>query len=559
MLPTHSKALLAISAASLLVACNGLIGDPAPGGGLDTNPQAVCTDRSVMGTAEGGVRRLSSIELRNSLKALIGDDVWNAIPAAVSTLPIDGDARELFAPGPNAGQVDAMVEVASQAASVIAGDTTIRTRVVGACASSEHPADTCIRAFVQSFGKRAYRRPLTNDEVTTYVQGYNAAEADIALQVVIARLLIAPQTQFVIENGKEVDGKRVRLTDFEIASRIAFAVTQQAPDDALLQAAERGELGTLDQVQTQVRRLMSTPAARETMRELASYWFNFAHIQPSTRTAIRRGWTSEGLSQEVQEEALDFVEHVFFEGDGGVAELLSTNLVFPKGERIAEIYGTSASADGVVPPKARRGILTRAALLVNTLDFTSPIHRGAGLLRRALCQDIPSPDPEDVAARQTEVETFTRLDHSTRDVTTNLTSPAFCQTCHVNINAVGFLFEGYDELGALRDKELVFDESNTIVVEHPIDTAVSNVSLGGVDSGPLANADDLIDYLLEQQPLVAECFAKQALRFVRYRKDARSDACAIQDAAKAMGEGGSLVDGFVALAGGEQIFWRAAP
>ncbi len=543
-----------------LAACNGMIGDALVGGAND-NPQAACVDRSVMGTADTAVRRLSSTELHNSLRALVGDDVWSAIPAAVSTLPIDGDARELFAPGADAGLVDSMVEVASEAASRIAGDNTIRQRIVGTCATTDHPVDACVRTFVQTFGKRAYRRPLTNDEVTTYLQGYAATDAEVALQVLIARLLMAPSTQFVIEAGESVEGKRVRLSGFEVASRLAFAVTQRAPDDALLAAADRGELSTLPQVQAQARRLMATPEARETLRELGRYWFNFAHIQPSTRTAGRLGWSSEGLSQEVQREALDFVEHVVFEQAGGIGELLSTNMVFPAGERIARIYGTSVAADGVgiVPSEPRRGILTRAALLVNTLDHTSPIHRGANLLRRSLCQDIPTPDPEQVSERQAEVQEFTREEHSTREITDNLTSPAFCQTCHQSINAVGYLFEGYDELGMKRTKEVVYDEANSVIAEHAVDTSVGNLSLAGIDSGALSGSDALVDFLLGQEPLVAECFARQALRFVRYRKDTRSDACAIDDAAAVMAQGGSLVDGFVALAGGEQIFWRGSP
>ncbi len=541
--------------------CLGNIGD-VPAGTDVPGPEAgaaavVCKDPALLGTKDTAVRRLTRDELIGTLRSLLGDEVVDSLATYIAVLPIEPPDVETFSPTHSDAHVSAAIALTDAIANKVASDSATRTRIIGACATSAAPPSTCVEAFVKSFGRLAFRRALAADEVKAFVDDYNATDADFALEVLVARLLNAPDVQFVIERGSEAQGNRVRLSDYDVATRLSFALLRRPPDAALLDAAERGRLRDLAGVRAEIRRLIDSDETRATVRALFAYWFDLSPGSVSSDSARRAGIDPRGLMQELNEEALDFIDHVIWDGDGDFSALFNSSLIVPKTERVAAIYGVERSDTPVTPKVMRPGILAHAALLTNTAAQTSPIHRGAEVLKRFLCQAIPPPDASAIADSQKAIEMMTREDYSTRELAMALTSPPACAACHIPINAIGFAFEGYDELGRDRTKEVVYSPDDTVIAEHAIDTSGPGFALGDAESGALAGANDLVTFISRQDDVLAECYARQLLRFTRLRPETSADGCAMAASYDVLRSSGTLVDGLIAMVGGEQIFWRA--
>ena len=144
--------------------------------------------------------------------------------------------------------------------------------LVGSCATDTSSSNdaSCLTAFIQRFGARALRRPLTTDEVTFYtgVYGSSTAPSAAAYADVVAVMLNSPDFQYLVEHGDQpVAGQTgvYTLSPYELASRLSYHVWDTMPDDQLWQAASDGTLLQDTVYQAQVDRLFAAPRARATM------------------------------------------------------------------------------------------------------------------------------------------------------------------------------------------------------------------------------------------------------------------------------------------------------
>jgi hypothetical protein len=135
-----------------------------------------------------------------------------------------------------------MFAVALRAADLIVDDAKARATVLDACAAETTWDATCAETIVRKFGTKAYRRPLTDDEVASYRASYDASGGGVlGLKRVFMRVLLAPPMTYHLELGQpDSSGARLRLTDHEIASRISYRTIGSAPDAALLDDARAG-------------------------------------------------------------------------------------------------------------------------------------------------------------------------------------------------------------------------------------------------------------------------------------------------------------------------------
>jgi hypothetical protein len=399
---------------------------------------------------------------------------------------------------------------AETVAARVAGDAAILARIVPCDAADAG----CPGEFVQAFGRRAFRRPLTADETTRlsalFAQGATLVASGDAfrdgVRLVVEYALQSPKFLYRNELGTETNAEGlITLDDWEMASRLSFFLWNSIPDAALLDAVEGGELASEDGVGVAVLRLLADPKALATnVRFHAQAWQfgRFSRIAPDGDTYPD---APSDIVTRVDASARRFIEEVVTEG-GGLSEFLTAPYAFADSE-LAPLYGTSASGgltridfDG----GERKGFLMQLGFLASHAYSikTDPIHRGLFVLREILCRDIPDPP---AGASETPLPETNEPIETTREEISLLTGQDQCIGCHVDINAPGFAFEGFDAVGAVRTMENDVD----------VDTSGELV----IDGAPVtfANAGELVDALAASSE-AKSCYAGKWLAFAYGRR-----------------------------------------
>jgi hypothetical protein len=533
---------------------------PEPPPGVEFKFQ--CTDPSTRGQAESVVRRFTKPELVNTLTALLGTEIVQdvAVQTQLHTLPDDVVANAVtdIPQSLTAARATAMLELATSASELSFVSATTRDRIYGACSGAAMVPDSCAQGFISSFGQLVYRRPLSAAESASLMASYQSAPGQEGLKRVLMQLLLSPALAFHLEVGGAVQGNRVRLTDFEIASRISYRIANTMPDDALLKAAAAGQLQDLATVRAHARRLLlSSPTATAKVQDFFRFYLQLdATSVPLTAAAQLDGIDAAGLKAEMAQETRDFLYHLLWTKQAPFKELLTSRDVFAKSARMAQILETTQS-DGMTPTQttaAHAGILLRPAFLAGADTQTKPMHRGAVIRRRILCDTLGAPDPKAIANRLGELGDLSNLGN--RERLTMITSPAACQGCHGLINPVGFLLEEYDQLGVVRQSESVFDSMTGAVTKtFPIDTATSDPRLESGAPTSLANAPDLVAALAAGNQ-ARSCFAETVFDYMHWRVTDTTDSCTLREIESASTDQGTLIDAFVASVANEDIFWK---
>jgi hypothetical protein len=344
---------------------------------------------------------------------------------------------------------------------------------------------------------------------------------------------------------------------WSVASRLAYALTGQGPDEALLDAAAKDALGSEDEVRPHAERLIGSPAARAQLRATLRDWLNLDAI-PTPHAALteRAGVERDGLAEEAVEELLDYASYQILDQGGDVTALMSDSIGFPRSERIATLYGSEIS-DGTEPVQLpdHGGLLLRIAPLLSGQLSSSPILRGVYVRKRILCDTLPSPDFSIVNARLDELEHQDKTMVTTREAVTAITSGSPCNGCHVNINPLGFSLESFDPLGVPRSEELVLDAEGNELASHPIDTHVTGASIESGLPDELNGPADLNAALAESFKVRA-CIAERLYTQARLRPSSESDHCALAALEEALMAGGSIRDAWLNAVVGPELFVR---
>ena len=338
------------------------------------------------------------------------------------------------------------------------GDTASRRRIFR-CRPDAAAADEerCAGEILSSLGRRAYRRPLTGDDLDTllafYEQGRSEGGFETGIRKAIERLLVAPEFLFRIERDPPgvPPGTAYRLTDLELASRLSLFLWSEIPDEPLLAAAEAGRLSEPDELDRQVRRMLADPRARALVDNFASQWLQLGRVRGVIPDADVFFEFDENLRGDMERETKSFLESQML-GDGGVMELFSADYTFMN-ERLARHYGR----DGVYGERFRRvpvggdraGLLGHASLLTVTAypTRTSPVLRGKWLLDNVLGMP-PTEPPADVPALEENHGASAPRTMRER-MERHRASPA-CAACHRMMDPPGFALEHFDAIGRWR-------------------------------------------------------------------------------------------------------------
>ena len=352
--------------------------------------------------------------------------------------------------------------------------------------------------FVRTFGRRAFRRPLEAAEqqrfealfasaTTLYTSGDAFANGT---ELVIRAMLQSPHFLYRSELG--ADG--APLSGYELASKLSFLLRDTTPDDALLDAAERGELGTPDAVATRAQALLDAPTATPVLARYHSELLGLSRYETIEKDRAAFPSYAPTMNQEFMEADRRFFDGVY-QGNQGLREILTSSVGYVSAAT-APLYGVSASGSGLTQVSLgpdRPGFFTRLGFLAYNANLREPdpIHRGVDISHRLLCSKL-APPPGEIPPLPA-----TTPGQTNRERVTAHTSEGTCAGCHVTvINPLGFAFENFDALGRSRD----MDNGK------PVNTADSYELATGVVS--FAGAPELMA-LLAESPEAHACYASR--------------------------------------------------
>lgn len=429
----------------------GGVAQPGAGSGGAGGSTAIGDPLCQMGVPETSqVPRMSRRAYDTVLRDLLG----------VTTLARAGNVppSELLAPDSDGSLTDVgwngyLTAADMVAAEVISGPN--QTRFINCDAASP----SCLMETIKSFGRKAFRRPMTDSEVTSFMRlddlTPKGTPSEVA-EAILAAFLSSPSFILLPELGQDLLSSTgaIALTSYEVATRLSFLLWESIPDDTLNTEADHGRLSTTDQIVAQARRMLKSDKASALAKGFhASYlgimtgthWFNSAHDGaqfPKYSSAAR----------DVLEAELDsFFVETMLKG-GAFKDLFLSTAAFVNRDT-APLYDLEPATFDTKPmrvdldPTRRPGILTRAAFLssFSYYDDTSPFERGGFIVSTILGLPFPGLDP-------TGPTVPPAMDFKTnREAATALTSPAACQGCHAIINPPGFVLERYDAVGSWQD------------------------------------------------------------------------------------------------------------
>jgi hypothetical protein len=390
-------------------------------------------------------------------------------------------------------------------------------------------ANDCAGSFIERFGRRLFRRPLTEAEQASYLalftKGPDLLDGELSdfskgVQVVLEALLQSPHFLYRVELSGEATGGLIALGGYEVAARLALLLVNGPPDEPLLDAAASGALGSVEGVTAQAARLLATTEARVTVRDFHRQWLELDAIDNKlAKDPAQFPGVAPDLAPLLRQESELFVDAVTFERAKGFRSLLTAPFAFVN-QVTAPLYGLSGTFGtelqrAELDPAQRAGILTQVAFLAGHAyaSKTSPIHRGVFVQRRVLCNTIPDPPanaPSPPALQPTQ---------TTRQQVEQHTSAPACAGCHqAIINPVGFAFENYDAVGRYRTQEngVTIDASGALV-----GTAAGEQGQAPFQNGVEASA------LLAESPEARGCYAKNWTRYAYGRAELPEDECAI--------------------------------
>ena len=319
------------------------------------------------------------------------------------------------------------------------------------CEPNARGESSCARQITENIAHRAFRRPVTADEVNRLLQFYEAARKeggsfDLGVERMLAAVLASPNFLY-----RTIEGNPA-LTDLELASRLSFFLWNTGPDLELLTLAESRGLTKPGAIEKQVRRMLADPKASSLVTNFAMKWLNLDSLDTVKPDPVLFPAFNDQLRRDLSIEAEAFISSILLE-ERNVVDLLTADHTFLN-DRLARHYGIA----GVTGPQLRRvtltnkerfGLLGKAAVLMRTsyADRTSPVLRGAWVLER-LRGTPPAPPPPDTATDLSQ-----KAGEQPKTVRARLEEhrdKASCNMCHGVIDPTGLALENFDAIGAWR-------------------------------------------------------------------------------------------------------------
>jgi hypothetical protein len=380
---------------------------------------------------------------------------------------------------------------------------------------------TCLTNTVQTFGRKAFRRPLTTTEVSNFMALNSLTPAGTPTQVaqaILQAFLESPSFIMLPELSQTTAGSGYQLSSYEVASRLSFLFLNSVPDATLSTAADNNQLTTKAQILAQAQRLLQSPKATSMASSFSQYYLaiqNGSHwLNNNTHDTTKYpAWDSNSYAPAMAE-ITSFFQNVTLNG-GKFADLFLSNVGYVTKDT-APLYGLDGSKYTSTPTQVtldstqRPGFLTRVGFLSTFahFDVTSPIFRGAFISGHVLGINPGTPNPAFLDMTPPAANYTTE-----RQAIEALVANEPCKTCHGSyINPAGFVLEHYNSVGSWQDTDplggaidgtadVYFNASDTETISSPIQLMTKLATLSNAQytyaqewvsfaTGRIANAND---------------------------------------------------------------------
>jgi hypothetical protein len=378
----------------------------------------------------------------------------------------------------------------------------------------KQPDDGCARMVVGKIGRFLYRRTLTPEETATNVATARAAADKYhdfysGLSAALAGMLVSPQFLYFVERV-EPDPNHAglqRLDGPSKAARLSLLLWDSPPDDALLQAAETGQINTPEGLKRQVDRLLSSPRLEAGVRAFFDDMWVLETFGNLTKDSVIYPAFTVKVANEAREQTLRILVDHLLTRQGDYRDLFTTRHIFLT-QDLGTIYRLPVQAAGPldwVPydlPEndPRAGILTQAGFLAANAHpgRSSATKRGKALREILMCQKVPDPPPNvDFSALDTPDPKL----HTARErLTVHRTNPV-CAGCHKITDPIGLALENFDGASQYRATEKGF----------PIDAG------GTLGQASFSDAKGL-GFAVRNDPAIPSCLVRRVFQYAVKRQ-----------------------------------------
>ncbi|MEI9942487.1 MAG: DUF1592 domain-containing protein [Pseudomonadota bacterium] len=517
-------------------------GSAAPGSTLPAGSTSPDCTQGIAPTSQ--IPRLNNAQYDRTVRDLLGvTGLTTSADAPPSSILATDQAGSLTSLG-----WSSYMSVADKIAAQVMADPTLRTNFMKCTPSGDGKA--CLHDTIVQFGRRAFRRPLSDTEVAGFdavvAKGAQITPTGAPLEIAEALLsmfLISPSFLQRSEITETPDGAgHFALSSHEVASRLSYLLWGSTPDDALSQAADADQLKTPEQIMAQAQRMLLQPQAHDMVSE-----FHRSYLLMGTNTrwdTADRDPTlfpafSKALVPVIRQETEKFFDYIVFTQSGSFKDFLLSPIAFVSAAT-APLYGLDPAKFGAdlsqtsLDPAQRPGFLTRAGFLnsYSSYNRTSPILRGAFITKQILAVPIGSPPP---GADATPLPATADLDTNRKQVDQQ-TSATACATCHHNfINPPGFAMEAFDAAGAWQTTE----KSTGAAIDTNVDALMDGETVH------LTGPADLMAKIAAS-PMAQHSYAEKWVSYAYERASNATDACTVNQLSAKLTKGGYTVLNLIA-------------
>jgi hypothetical protein len=393
-------------------------------------------------------------------------------------------------------------------------DSARRSRIM-TCDPGAIGREKCARAIFASFGRSAWRRSLTSEEIDRLVALADVTwklgdTFDAGIGLGMQAILLSPSFVFRVEIDVDPSSASPHpLDEHELAARLSYFLWSSTPDAALLDRADKGELSSPAVVAEEVRRMLADPKAQAIVDNFGGQWLNTRALPDANPDYILfPSWDHE-LQVSMEAETKAFF-HAFVFEDRSALDMLDADFTFVN-DRLARHYGEplvgSSTVQRVTLVHPERGGLFGQGTILTVTSHprrTSPVKRGKWVLDNLLCEAPPPPPPGIPPFPEQAVPTGT-----VRQIMEEHRNNPICASCHALMDPIGFGLENFDAIGAWRTTDSGF----------PIDAT------GMLPDGRAFDGSRELASLIKADPNLSPCLVSRVMIYALGRGPTDQDVC----------------------------------
>jgi hypothetical protein len=448
------------------------------------------------------LRRLNADEYDNTVRDLLGTTLTPG-----DSFPGDDLGAQFTTVGAALSLSPTYVQAYANAATLLIEDLfaapAARQQTILTCDVTTG-GDACARTIVTGFASKAFRRPAITSEVDSLMTAVSSAktaggtETD-GLKAALEAVLVSPYFIFKPELDPSGATGPHRVSAYELATRLSYALWSTMPDATLISAAAAGQLSTDAQVQAQVERMLADSRASALLDEFAGNWLDFSTVESVVPDPTTFPNFTATIAHSMRLEARSFIRD-YLNSNQPVSNMFTSGFTYIDAN-LAKQYGMSAmagtaNADGLwrVPTTGtqRIGLLTLGSILTTTSlsTRTSPVRRGDFIYERLLCGTIAAPPPNIVPLAPTTSMSLRQT------LAAHRANPA-CAGCHNIMDPLGLGLENYDAVGEYRTMDGTF----------PVDAS------GTLTDGTMFTGAPQMSAALAQDPRFSPCMTQSFMTY----------------------------------------------